>query len=322
MARRRSAKTRTASDACHLSIATTSGRMTSSSPGPVTAVPSEIRDVVDGFTRAGLGSQVAASAPPRSSSTRPVVRRAWQADPDPLTTAGSSSPTHSWTGSPSSVSGACSSPRPAHSRTATSSGSTHDGARTVRHELEHSVLEVQYVVDEWLEKYNHGRVHRGLGGQTPAGCAKTLRVQEQRRRIGGVREDDYQHTKWTSPLPGRPCDRLDRTRRSHKRWTDSRGPLSTHNRLASPTTQCRSTGNAACGRTAHVAAEQAQGARAPNPPSVGGRQMTGPRRREILWLQMAGRAWQMVLLITVVVLASGRSRGGAAVLLPTPTASS
>jgi putative transposase len=37
------------------------------------------------------------------------------------------------------------------------------------HELYHSVLEVQYVVDEWIEKYNHRRIHRGLAGQTPAG---------------------------------------------------------------------------------------------------------------------------------------------------------
>ncbi|GAB3868944.1 hypothetical protein GCM10028801_45600 [Nocardioides maradonensis] len=40
------------------------------------------------------------------------------------------------------------------------------------HEIYYSVLEVQHVVDEWLEKYNHRRPHRGLGGKTPAAYAK------------------------------------------------------------------------------------------------------------------------------------------------------
>ena len=54
-----------------------------------------------------------------------------------------------------------------------------------RHELYHSVLEVQHVVNEWLDKYNHRRVHRGLGGTTPAGYAKMLLAAEQRERTGG-----------------------------------------------------------------------------------------------------------------------------------------
>ncbi len=54
-----------------------------------------------------------------------------------------------------------------------------------RHELYHSVLEVQHVVNEWLDKYNHRRVHRGLGGKTPAGYAKMLLTAEQRDGTGG-----------------------------------------------------------------------------------------------------------------------------------------
>ena len=42
------------------------------------------------------------------------------------------------------------------------------------HEIYHSILEVQFVVDAWLEKYNTMRVHRSLGGQTPAAYAKML----------------------------------------------------------------------------------------------------------------------------------------------------
>ncbi|GAB3769459.1 hypothetical protein GCM10027600_24340 [Nocardioides ginsengisegetis] len=42
------------------------------------------------------------------------------------------------------------------------------------HEVFHSVLEVQFVVDAWVEKYNTRRVHRSLGGQTPAAYAKML----------------------------------------------------------------------------------------------------------------------------------------------------
>ena len=43
------------------------------------------------------------------------------------------------------------------------------------HEVYHSVLEVQFVVDAWLEKYNTMRPHRSLGGQTPAAYAKMLK---------------------------------------------------------------------------------------------------------------------------------------------------
>lgn len=42
------------------------------------------------------------------------------------------------------------------------------------HEVYHSILEVQYVVDEWTEKYNVRRPHRSLGGQTPAAYAKMV----------------------------------------------------------------------------------------------------------------------------------------------------
>lgn len=43
------------------------------------------------------------------------------------------------------------------------------------HEVYHSVLEVQHVVNEWLIKYNERRPHRSLGSQTPAAYAKMLR---------------------------------------------------------------------------------------------------------------------------------------------------
>lgn len=43
-----------------------------------------------------------------------------------------------------------------------------------KHEVYHSVLEVQYVVDEWLIKYNTLRPHRSLAGMTPAAYAKML----------------------------------------------------------------------------------------------------------------------------------------------------
>ncbi|GAB2986172.1 integrase core domain-containing protein [Nocardioides montaniterrae] len=39
-------------------------------------------------------------------------------------------------------------------------------------EVYHSVLEVRHVVNEWTEKYNTRRAHRGLGGKTPAAYAK------------------------------------------------------------------------------------------------------------------------------------------------------
>lgn len=42
------------------------------------------------------------------------------------------------------------------------------------HEVYHSVLEVQHVVDEWLIKYNTVRPHRSLAGKTPAAYAKML----------------------------------------------------------------------------------------------------------------------------------------------------
>ena len=43
------------------------------------------------------------------------------------------------------------------------------------HEVYHSILEVQFVVDAWTEKYNTMRAHRSLGGQTPAAYAKMLK---------------------------------------------------------------------------------------------------------------------------------------------------
>ncbi len=42
------------------------------------------------------------------------------------------------------------------------------------HEVYHSILEVQFVVDAWLGKYNNLRPHRSLQGQTPAAYAKML----------------------------------------------------------------------------------------------------------------------------------------------------
>lgn len=43
------------------------------------------------------------------------------------------------------------------------------------HEVYYSILEVQFVVDAWLEKYNTMRSHRSLRGQTPAAYAKMLK---------------------------------------------------------------------------------------------------------------------------------------------------
>lgn len=53
------------------------------------------------------------------------------------------------------------------------------------HEVYHSVLEVQYVVDEWLEKYNTRRSHRSLGGKTPAAYAKMALTRADFEMGGG-----------------------------------------------------------------------------------------------------------------------------------------
>ncbi len=55
------------------------------------------------------------------------------------------------------------------------------------HEVYHSVLEVQFVVDAWLEKYNTMRPHRSLGGQTPAAYAKMLKNATPYEPGGGTR---------------------------------------------------------------------------------------------------------------------------------------
>jgi transposase InsO family protein len=52
-------------------------------------------------------------------------------------------------------------------------------------ELYHSVLEVQVVVDLWLEKYNTRRPHRSLGGKTPSAYAKMVRSQGLEECSGG-----------------------------------------------------------------------------------------------------------------------------------------
>lgn len=43
------------------------------------------------------------------------------------------------------------------------------------HEVYHSILEAQFVVDAWTEKYNTIRPHRSLAGQTPAAYARILK---------------------------------------------------------------------------------------------------------------------------------------------------
>lgn len=55
------------------------------------------------------------------------------------------------------------------------------------HEVYHSVLEVQFVVDAWVEKDNTMRVHRSLGGQTPAAYAKMLKEATPYDLGGGSR---------------------------------------------------------------------------------------------------------------------------------------
>lgn len=53
------------------------------------------------------------------------------------------------------------------------------------HEVYHSILEFQYVVDAWTEKYNTMRVHRALAGQTPAAYAKMLQQAGPADQGGG-----------------------------------------------------------------------------------------------------------------------------------------
>lgn len=55
------------------------------------------------------------------------------------------------------------------------------------HEIYHSILEVQFVVDVWLTKYNTLRAHRSLAGQTPAAYAKMLQEATPFDRGGGSR---------------------------------------------------------------------------------------------------------------------------------------
>jgi putative transposase len=55
------------------------------------------------------------------------------------------------------------------------------------HEVYHSVLEVQFVVDAWVEKYNTMRPHRSLAGQTPAAYAKMLKEATSYDLGGGSR---------------------------------------------------------------------------------------------------------------------------------------
>lgn len=55
------------------------------------------------------------------------------------------------------------------------------------HEVYYSILEVQFVVDAWLEKYNTVRPHRSLRGQTPAAYAKMLKEATPYELGGGRR---------------------------------------------------------------------------------------------------------------------------------------
>ncbi|MEI2818950.1 MAG: integrase core domain-containing protein [Marmoricola sp.] len=56
------------------------------------------------------------------------------------------------------------------------------------HEVYHSILEIQYVVDAWTEKYNTMRVHRALAGQTPAAYAKMLNKGQQTKVVVAIEE--------------------------------------------------------------------------------------------------------------------------------------
>ena len=71
------------------------------------------------------------------------------------------------------------------------------------HEVYHSILEIQYVVDAWTEKYNTMRVHRALAGQTPAAYAKMLQQAGPADQVVVAIERHYHHTTWTSQNPGR-----------------------------------------------------------------------------------------------------------------------
>lgn len=53
------------------------------------------------------------------------------------------------------------------------------------HEIYHSVLEAQVVLDLWIKTYNTRRRHRGLRGQTPAGYAKMVRDASRNETNGG-----------------------------------------------------------------------------------------------------------------------------------------
>ena len=74
----------------------------------------------------------------------------------------------------------------------------------------HSILEVQSVVDAWVEKYNTMRAHRVLGGKTPRPTPRCSRKRRRTTRVVGADESAYQHCAWTSrnhpspvPEPGR-----------------------------------------------------------------------------------------------------------------------
>ncbi len=55
------------------------------------------------------------------------------------------------------------------------------------HEVYHSVLEVQHVIDEWLIKYNTVRPHRKLRRPNPGGVREDARGSELPVTRGGRR---------------------------------------------------------------------------------------------------------------------------------------
>jgi transposase InsO family protein len=84
------------------------------------------------------------------------------------------------------------------------------------HEVYYSILEVQHVVDEWLTKYNTIRPHRSLKGQTPAGYAKMLTEAAPDGLGGGSRSE---------PLPTLQVDQSPRRRPGARTGSDQPATL-------------------------------------------------------------------------------------------------
>ncbi|GAB3257805.1 integrase core domain-containing protein [Nocardioides dilutus] len=90
------------------------------------------------------------------------------------------------------------------------------------HEVYHSILEVQHVVDEWTWKYNHRRPHRSLGGKTRPPTPRCSARTRCPTRMVVANERHYHHTKWTSRRwPSKPVHTDDPNPDSHTGWNQT-----------------------------------------------------------------------------------------------------